>query len=421
MPAQQSDETVIIGGGLIGLCTALELARSGEPVTVIDRATAGSGASRGNAGEITPLSVLPLAGPGMIREMIGGVFTRRGPLSISPRSLPALMPFGAGFMRACLRSGVESGTRALEQLARGVLDSFDALRQDGIEWEGGGSGFLYTDTDLPRLRASREFAVERARSFALEEPGPVMTGAELRRFEPALRDSIPGGYFAPSERYIDPGRFVESLIDGLRERGVRFVEHARVVGVTSSGDGVRIAIEGRDAVRARRAVVTSGAWTAELLRRSGVRLPITAGKGYSLTVATDRMPRSLVHSTQNRVVAIPMSGRLRIVGIMEFDRTFDRLNRDRLELILDRAGEFLEGLDRSRVTEEWTAPRPMTPSGLPFIGPIPRLPGVIVAAGHNMHGLSLAPLTAAIVGQLVRGEPPTVAGRRLDMQPFRVR
>ena len=416
----RATSAIIVGAGLIGLCTAFELCRAGFEVTVVDRGAAGSGASRGNAGEITPLSVLPLAGPGMIREMIGGVLSRSGPLSISPASLPALMPFGAGFARACLRSGVVRGTEALVRLARGVLASFEALEDAGVPLEGGGRGFLYTDADPHRLRAAREHAAARAELLGVEAPHPVLEGAALREFEPALNEGVPAGYFAPSERYLDPGRFVDGLISRLRRDGVRFVEHTPVTGLSSRGGRVRVELAGHEPLTAERVVVAAGAWSGRLLRGAGVRVPIAPGKGYSVTVPIETMPRSLVHSSPNRVVATPMSGRLRIVGIMEFDGSYDRLNTDRIDLILARAGAFLRGLDIASRTEEWVGPRPMTPTGLPLIGEVRGLPGVILAAGHNMHGLSLAPVTASIVAQLARGERPSIGGVALDMRPFRV-
>ncbi|MFC7766727.1 NAD(P)/FAD-dependent oxidoreductase [Leucobacter soli] len=307
----QLPDVVVVGAGLIGLCTAFELVRAGMGVTIVDRSAAGSGASRGNAGEITPLGVLPLAGPGMIGEMLRGVVSRRGPLSIDPRSIPALVPFGAGFLRACLRSGVVRGTDALTQLAHGVLSSYDELEAAGVELEGGGRGFLFTDADPRRLVAAREQAARRAELLGLEAPGPVLRGGALHEHEPALRDSVPCGYVAPSERYVDPGRFVDGLIGRLRRSGATFVEHAEVTGLStvgaSAGTGglVRADLAGRDPIFAPRVVVAAGAWSSELMRRSGVRLPIAPGKGYSFTVPTDAMPRGLVHSASDRVVAIP--------------------------------------------------------------------------------------------------------------------
>lgn len=421
MTEQGSTSTIIIGGGLIGLCTAFELIQLGHEVTVVDRASAGSGAARGNAGEITPLTLTPLAGPGMIAEMFRGVFSRKGPLSVSPLALPSLIPFGMQFLRACRPAGVRAGMAALDQLAGGIAASFDPYIDAGIAFEGGGQGYLYTDSDPAALRVFQRTLVARAERLGLEAPHDILTGDDLHSFEPALHPNIANGFYAPSERYIEPGLFVDGLIEWLRNAGVTFIENAPVRNVASDDGGVRVYIDGDDdSLHADGAIIAAGAWSSEILRRSGVKTRITAGKGYSLTVETDTLPQRLIHSGDNRVVAIPMSGRLRIVGVMEFDGSYDTFRKDRIALLLASAGRFLRGLNPEHVTEEWVAPRPMTASGVPYIGAVQGLPGVIVAAGHNMHGLSLAPVTASIVAQLATHEKPRIGEAVLDMNAFQI-
>lgn len=421
MTREGSTSTIIIGGGLIGLCTAFELIRLGHEVTVVDRASAGSGAARGNAGEITPLTLTPLAGPGMVAEMFRGVLSRKGPLSVSPLALPSLIPFGLQFLRACRPTGVQAGMAALDQLAGGIAASFDPYIEADIAFEGGGQGYLYTDSDHATLRDFQRTLVTRAERLGLEAPHEILTGDDLHNFEPALHPRISQGFYAPSERYIEPARFVDGLIAWLRNTGVTFMEDAPVASVTSEGHGVRVHLEGdRGSLRADRAVVAAGAWSSEILRRSGVKTSIAPGKGYSLTVETETLPQRLIHSGDNRVVAIPMSGRLRIVGVMEFDGSYDTFREDRIALLLASAGRFLRDLNTENVTEEWVAPRPMTASGVPYISAVNELPGVIVAAGHNMHGLSLAPVTGSIVAQLIKREEPRIGRTLLDMNTFQI-
>lgn len=217
-------DVLIIGGGLIGLCSAFSLARRGHTVTVIDRERIGAGAARGNAGEVTPLTALPLAGPGMLRETVRGVLSRSHYLSIAPLALPGLTAFGLSFLAHCAPGRVAAGARALDQLTRGAFAAFDSYQRDGISLAGGGTGYLYTHTDPDQLRAYRSGMVARADLLGMQHPDPVLTGAELRVAEPALSHDAPAAFVAPTERFIDPGTFVDDLSTALTALGVQVRE-----------------------------------------------------------------------------------------------------------------------------------------------------------------------------------------------------
>jgi D-amino-acid dehydrogenase len=113
------------------------------------------------------------------------------------------------------------------------------------------------------------------------------------------------------------------------------------------------------------------------------------------------------------VVATPIGGRLRIAGTMELDGSFDRMNRRRIEAMVSAAQPWFRGVDWARRTDEWVAPRPMTPDGLPLIGALPGHPRLFVASGHNMLGLTLAPSTGRVIADLV-----TFGETSVDIAPF---
>lgn len=423
--AVAASDVLVIGGGLVGLCSAFSLARRGHSVTVIDRNEIGSGAARGNAGEVTPLTALPLAGPGLMRETIRGILSRKHYLSIAPLALPGLTSFGLSFLAHCAPDRVAAGTAALDQLTHGAFAAFDSYQSDGISLAGGGTGYLYTHNDRALLEAYRSTLIKRAQLLGMQSPDPVLSGAEMREREPALSESAPAAFIAPTERYIDPGVFVDDLCRALTELGVTLRPHTTAVRCDLDTNQPSVTVHtqtGSERLSAARVVVAGGAWSGEFLRASGVRVPpqlrVYPGRGYSFTVETEMLPGHLLGSLAERTVAIPMSGRLRIVGLMDFDGSHDRFDDARFTHLAARAQRFVQGADWSRTSEHWVGPRPMTASGVPLISALPADPRVIVAAGHNMHGLSLGPVTGEVVTALVEGMAPAVAGTELDLSAF---
>ncbi|MBS3181634.1 NAD(P)/FAD-dependent oxidoreductase [Leucobacter manosquensis] len=416
---------VVVGGGLIGLSTAHALLREGHKVTIVEKRALGSGAATGNAGELTPQQVAPLASANTARDVFRGVLSRNSYLSIDPLQLPRLARFGLGFLRAARTANASRGAAALAQFSGGIRAALQRMADDGVDISGGGDGFLMTSSDETELDAAHAAYRSRAERGWGAGPGPVLRGDELRAAEPALQPTVVGGFMLPGEFSLDPVTFVASLVERVRAGGADIREGlaAMRIGTGPSASIVCADENGAEVtVRGDRLVIAAGAWTTSILRRSRIRsAPVVSGKGYSFTVPVDRMPSSLVHAMDLHCVAIPMHGRLRIVGMMEFDGHPERANPHRFEVLTRAASRLIADADWSARTDDWVGARPMTADGLPLLGRVPRRPDVIVAAGHNMHGLSLGPITGEIVAALVADREPFVEGRRLDLAPFAVR
>lgn len=419
----KTQHVVVVGGGLIGLSTAYALLRDGHRVTIIDRDRLGGGAAKGNAGELTPQQVAPLASSNTAKDIINGVFTRSSYLSIEPLQLPRLAFFGLGFLWASGAKRAAKGAAALAQFSDEILPSLQRMAADGIDISGGGDGYLMTSSVEPELQAAHAAYRKRADRGWGEGPGPILRGAQLAEHEPALAPGVAGGFMLPGEFSLDPVTFVASLIEHLKANGAEIRE-----GLTAErlGDGASVvcrAFDGTETtIRGDRLVLAAGAWTTPILRKSRIRsAPVVSGKGYSFTVPVEQMPNTLVHSMDRHCVAIPMHGRLRIVGMMEFGSHPEHLNRQKLEVLTRAASGVIAGADWQNRTEEWVGARPMTADGMPLLGAIPSRPEVLVAAGHNMHGLSLGPVTGEVLADLIAGRSPSAGGRPLDLRPFAVK
>lgn len=151
-------------------------------------------------------------------------------------------------------------------------------------------------------------------------------------------------------------------------------------------------------------VIAAGVWSRRLSASLGLRIELAAGKGYSFSVPVESLPRRLVHLGSAKAVLAPLGKGVRVAGTMEFDRDPDRFRQGRVEALVAAARPYLPGADWERREREWMGPRPMTPDGLPLIGPPPGRPRVLLATGHNMLGLMLAPATGRLVAALLTGQ-----------------
>lgn len=393
----------VVGAGVVGLACAYSLRRAGAEVVVLERGRVGGGCSSGNAGWVCPSLATPLPEPGLTLRSLGFLLRPSSPLYIRPTALPQLMSWLVAFWRHCNARDFERGVRALAGLNRRTLALYDALEATGVAFEHGRAGLLAL------YRSERALAQERA---LVEQHGlgPVERAAarHLATLQPGLPGTFAGGLLFPAERHVRP----ESLCTGLAQQLVRdgaTVRESFEVRTVRRHGGLAASVAGpAGEVEADAFVLASGAEAGSLARACGHPLPLEAAKGYSVTVRTPalRLTRPL-YLPEVRLALTPFTGELRIAGTLELSGLNLRLDRRRVEA-LRRAvvKELPTALDGESATE-WVGMRPVTPDGLPVIGPLRGCPNVFVASGHQMLGMTLAPATGeALAQRVLTGETP---------------
>ena len=405
-----STSVVIVGGGLIGLSSALALHERGAEVTVVDAAALGSGAARGNAGFLCPTLLSPLPGPGMLRNAARALVDRDGSLRIRPRAVPSMARWGVGFVRASTTRRFEAGRAALAALVRGQPELLARLAASGVDVAAGGEIVV----PFHDARLAERFHAELEQMGALGVPGPgaLLDGGEVRRLVPALTDHVNAGFVLPGNRAADPRRFVDSLVAVLRSQGVRLLEHRTITGFDVVGDRVRRLRMADGDVDVGELVLAAGAGLRALGRRLGLRLEVVAGQGYNVALPTTTLLGRPVIVEEVHAVATPFDDRVRLGGTMELTGGVPSFDPRRVDAIVRSMRRYLE-LDWEGRWDVWSGSRPMSADGLPLLGRPRRFGNVVVAGGHGMYGFTLAPATAAVVADLV------VDGRSaLDLAAF---
>lgn len=357
----------------------------------------------------SPTIATPLAAPGVVAHALKSLTRPDSALNIRPRLSFSLLRFLASFARHANASAFARGTAALAALAAGTPDLYRDLERDGVDAGLRASGVLSAFDSVSS--AGAHLSLLKAAQTSWPVPERVLGRDEVAALEPALTERAGAGFVLPSELYLDPGRYVDSIAALLRGRGVRIMEAAPVKRVTATRHGIRV-ITSRGELHAETAVVAAGAWTPQVL--SGLAMPIEAGRGYSFSVRPRVIPSRPVLLEDAHVGLTPLGARLRVVGTMELSGLRRQHDERRIRAIVNACSPYVADVDWHSREDEWSSLRPITASGLPMIGEVPGRPRVFIGSGHGMFGLTFAPATGRILADLV------VYGRTdVDILPFR--
>jgi D-amino-acid dehydrogenase len=375
-------DVAIVGGGAIGVCCALELARHGASVVLYERGpTLASGCSAGNAGLICPSHSVPISNPTSLRNGLRWMWKRDSPFYLRPR--PAVLPWLTRFALAARRS--EEAARVIRAVSN---ESLELHAQMGAELR---TSFERTGTlNVYATAEGLEGGLREAERSGLRHE--VLDPDETLALEPSLTGSVTGAVRYPDEGRVDPQLFVEA------------VGRAAV----GAGVDVRYGVEVRslDELQAETVVVAAGAWSRQL-----VRLPLEGGKGYHIDYEPSAEdPRIPTWVAETWTIATPLPGKLRLSGTLELAGLDLSISQLRVDTIRRGGERWFRGLAQRPVVETWAGLRPCLPDGLPAIGWKGR---VLVATGHAMKGVSLAPVTGRMVAQLAGGDRSN-----LDAAPF---
>jgi D-amino-acid dehydrogenase len=398
---------IVVGGGAVGLCVAEALACRGADPLVLERGKCGSGASGGNAGWITPSLAIPIPGPGVIGEALRWLIDPSGPVWIRPTLSPAMLSWIARFIASCGRPRYREALGALQAVAPLAGPAFDRLAERGAEFEMHDDPLLYPAFEQAELdHVGGTFG--QLRAAGAHQPLESLAPAELRELEPALGEHVVGGFVAHGERRVRPELFVSAV---RRMLGAAVREEARVSALVRERGGW-VVRSGEDAFRGDAVVLAAGAVTRMLLAPLGIQLPVVAAKGYSRTFASgSTAPRRPLYLEKPKVAISVFDGSVRVSGTLELGARDLLLSPRRLRAITAAAAEAMPGWRIPLDSHDWAGMRSLAPDGLPFIGEIAGFDGLYVATAHATLGMTLAPIGAELLSELIleRARDPLLA------------
>lgn len=410
-------EVAVIGGGAIGLCTARALQRRGREVTVIEEGRFGGQCSTGNAGLVVPSHVVPLAAPGVIGQGLRWLLRRDSPFRIKPRFDLGLLHWLWRFYRACTERHVERSIPLLRDLSlesRALYEEWARSYETDLGFRDSGLLMLHS-TENGREEVHEE--AEQARAAGLEVQALDREGVEEKAS--SLPSSVEGGVYYTQDGMLTPTRLIEALEEELSDQeNTTLSPGVGVTGFEHENGSINAIQTTSGRVKADTIVLAAGAWAAPLGDELGLDVPIEPAKGYSVTVEVPSgRPETPFILTEEKVSVTPMGEQVRFAGTLElagFDASVDPY---RVSPILDVANEYdpSGGPVSPDTVDPWVGFRPCTPDGLPIIGPVAQYDNLIMATGHCMLGMSLAPVTGRLVAETIEHESPTV-----DLAPLRL-
>jgi len=322
------------------------------------------------------------------------------PLYIKPRLDPLFMGWMWRFYRNCSPAQFEAGVNALVSLAQPTWRLFDQLAAEGLSFEMHEAGLLFLGLDERKVMQLNESLQAMEEHFGV---GPqLIERRELRERDPAINADVAGGVLLPRERHIRPDQLCESLVERIEELGGEVRGGVTVTGLRRSRTDI-VGVETEDSEElADRVLLAAGAWSGKLAGEWGFRLPLEAGKGYSITIQNpDLNVQQPIDLIEARAAITPFDGAFRAAGTMELSGLNTNLARTRVNAIRKGIERYLVRWPEGGKPRAWVGMRPLTSDGVPVIGKMPRTENVYVATGHQMLGVTLAPSTAMVLTELM--------------------
>ncbi len=401
-------DVLIIGGGIIGVCTAYYSARYGGNIVLIEKDNLASGCSDANAGLIVPGHSMPLATPGIIAKGIRWLLNPESPFYIKPRFDLDLFLWLWEFRRACQEKRMFKSMAYLCELNSASRILFDELAGEGINFFFERKGLLI----VCRTKATLEAAIEEAKiKEKLNIPVNILDREKILEREPTLKNDIAGGLFFPQDAHIDCQQFVQAIAERAKAEGVKIMPQTEVIAWEKENKKIKKVITTKGDIEADQIVLAAGAWSSSLVKGLGLKLLVQPAKGYSLSYKKPETgPTIPMILAETKVAVTPLADTLRFGGTLELAGLDMSISQRRVEAIKKAIPIYLKDIkpQNLELIKLWRGLRPCSPDGIPFVGRTKKYNNLVIACGHSMQGVSLGPVTGKIVAQILAGEMPLI-------------
>jgi D-amino-acid dehydrogenase len=409
-----SKNILIIGGGIVGLCSAYFLQKEGHQVTVVDKSDITSGASFVNAGYITPSHIIPMASPGKITQGIKWMFNSASPFYMKPRWDTDFFKWSWYFHKSSTHAKVEKAIPVIKDINILSRDLFEGIKASGdlgeFQLERKGLLMLYKT----QKSYDHEMEVAKKASFLGLEV-QELNKSQLAEIEPNIEVDAEGAIHYECDGHTTPNEFMPKMITFLKSAGVVIQTNEEALDISLSSNKITEVHTSKSTYKPDEIILAAGSWSGELSKKLKIKLPLQAGKGYSINVSRPTgiaMPAVLMEAS---MAVTPMNGFTRFAGTMEFSGINTKIRKERVAAIAAGAKKFYPKLEITAKEMEavTTGMRPVTPDGLPYIGKSEAIKNLTFATGHAMMGWSLGPATGKLVAELIDDKKTS-----MNLNPF---
>lgn len=404
---------VIIGGGIIGLCSAYYLQKEGHEVTVVDKSAMDEGASYVNAGYISPSHIIPLAAPGVMKQGIKWMFDSSSPLYIKPRFDMDFLKWAWAFNRACSKEKVEKSVPVLKDICVLGQELYEEIKSEEVfNFHMDNKGLLMLCKTESMLEKELKLA-KVANNHGLE--CKELSLDDLKTLEPNAPMDVIGATHFTGDTHSTPREFMDGLVAYLEQSGVKILKHEEVVDINFDGTQITSIQTMKREIKADEYVMAAGSWSAKLSKKIGMNLLLEAGKGYRINTTRETGITIPAILAEAKVAVTPMNGFTRFAGTMEIAGISNEINDDRVWAIAKAAHYYYpevlltpeEQLDAS------CGLRPLSFDGVPYIGRTKKCKNVVFATGHAMLGWTLGTSTGKLVSEIISDQKSS-----LNLEPY---
>lgn len=413
---KNNNYVIVIGAGIAGIGAAYFLNKAGFEVTVIDKNDGSDNCSYGNAGMIVPSHIIPLASPGVISKGLKWMLQAESPFYIRPRLSKDLLYWGWNFKKASTKKHVDESAPLLRDLLLANRELIIKLEEeDSLEFGLQRKGlFMFCKTEKG-LEEEAE-ATEKANEVGI--PASVLTAEEVRKMDPGIDLNITGATYYPKDSHLHPGKLMTELKNLLQKRGVRFEFNTDVQQLLVESGSIRgVKAADRREWKASKVIICTGAWSQDMAQKAGLRMPMQAGRGYSITLPKPKItPNYCGILSEAKVTMTPMSGELRFAGTMEITGTDTGINTKKISGLKKSVYSYLPqykpgDLENLKI---WSGLRPCSPDGLPYVGEHKKISGLYFSTGYSMMGMSLGMVSGRIIRELITDGKSDLAHPLID-------
>jgi len=400
---------LIIGRGIIGLCSAYYLQKESHQVTVVDQSNMDSGASYVNAGYLTPSHIIPLSAPGVMKRGLKWMFNPASPLYIKPRLEINFIKWAFAFNKSCNPSHVKKAIPVIKDitlLSQKLYHEIKTDEQFTFHFEDKGL-LMLCQTDKMLDEEIKTARLAKQEGLDVREVNPE----ELKRLEPKVDINAKGATYYRCDSHTTPHEFMEEMKKHLKSNGVQILPNEKVVDLEMSNGKISAIKTEKQFLKADEFVLAAGSWSPLLSKKLGLHLLLQAGKGYRINTTRETGITIPAILTEAKAAVTPMNGFTRFAGTMEFSGINHHINKVRVEAIANAATRYYPDivLTAEEKKDATCGLRPVTPDGLPFIGKSSKCENLIVAAGHAMMGWSMGTGTGKLVQEIIDGKTPSVS------------